>query len=355
MKDIELCRKKIDEIDRQLVSLLNRRATLAIEIGKQKSKSNSCIFVPPREIEIFQRLFQLNQGPLPNEAVRSIFREVLSATRFVEKPFAVSFLGPTGTFSHMASKEIFGSQAEFLPVESIDRVFLEVEKGNAEFGVVPVENSLEGMVSRTLDLFVDSPLKIYAEKMMPIHHALVSRADSIRRVKTLFSFYQPLAQCRSWVDQNLPHVKIREVSSSAEAAVQAARNKGSAAIATEESARLYKLKILAGNLEDHPGNYTRFLVISKFSSVPSKQDKTSILFSVPHKAGSLYASLKPFSKGKINLTKIESRPVKRKAWEYIFYIDFMGHLEDPKVSRVMNELKKSTIFIKILGSYPYGL
>ena len=335
--------------------MLNSRADLAIQIGKQKSKSNSCVFVPSREVEIYNRLIRMNGGPLPDESVLSVFREILSSTRFVEKSLSVAYLGPEGTFSYLASKEIFGSRADYLSLESIDQVFLEVKKENSDYGVVPVENSLEGMVTRTLDLFVDSTLKIYAEKMMPIHHSLVSRSGNLKKIKTLYTFYQPLAQCRSWVDRNLANAKIIEVASSAEAAKRASKNPNSGGISNPEAAWRNKLKIVAKKIEDYPNNYTRFLVISPNASKPSKWDKTSVIFSIPHEAGSLYSTLKPLSDNGINLTKIESRPVKREAWEYLFYIDFQGHMDDPKIGRVLNKFKKSTVFFKILGSYPVGL
>jgi chorismate mutase/prephenate dehydratase len=345
-------RKKIDALDEKLLALMNERARIASEIGKIKRANRSDLHARSRELEIYDRLIRLNKGPFPNEAVRAVFREIMSASLALEGPIKVAYFGPKATFTHLAALRQFGGSATFVPVESIKDVFQEVERGRAEYGVVPIENSTEGVVNHTLDLFVDSPLKIAGEVLQEVSHHLMNRSGKMDDVKCVYSHPHAIAQCRTWLDNNLPNVPVREMSSTARAAEACLEDPSAAAIASELAVRLYGLKILHQRIEDNINNYTRFLVISRKGLGPTGRDKTSVLFTVPDKVGALYDILQPFSARKINLTKIESRPSKKKAWEYIFFVDMEGHMEEEKVRAVLADLKNQCLFLKVLGSYP---
>jgi chorismate mutase/prephenate dehydratase len=349
---IQDLRRNIDEIDENILELLNQRASLVIKVGQVKKAENRDFHVPSREREIYERLTAKNRGPFPNEGLKSVFREIISASLALEAPMKVAFFGPKATFTHMAAMQHFGLSAELVPQKSIPAVFEEVEKGRALYGVVPVENSTEGMVSHTLDMFMESDLKINAEVLLEIHHYLLSRTGRIEDVKKVYSHPQPIAQCRGWLADNLPNIPVVDVASTAVASQIAAEDYSAAAIASEQAAGIYDLKVVQARIEDQVNNFTRFLVIGKKVPDTGLDDKTSLMFSVKDEIGILYRMLEPFAKRGINLSKIESRPLKRKAWEYIFFLDLAGHISDPTVAEAVKELKDCCQFVKILGSYP---
>lgn len=355
MVSLETLRSQIDGIDDHIVKLLNQRAEVVLQVGKLKAGSSQQFHVPGRERQIYERLQGSNSGPFPTDAIRSVYREIISACLSLESPMKVAFLGPKATFSHLATMQHFGLSAELVPLKTIPAVFEEVEKGKAYYGVVPVENSTEGVVSHTLDMFVDSGLTITAEIMLEVHHDLLSRTGRLEDVKKVYSHQQPLAQCRKWLDENLPGVPLVDVSSTATAAQIVSDDYAAAAIASELAASLYDLKVVRSRIEDQVNNFTRFLVISRNPAERSGNDKTSVLFSVKDEPGILCRMLEPFAKRGINLSKIESRPFKKKAWEYIFYLDLFGHSSDPDVAVALQDLKECCQFIKILGSYPRSM
>lgn len=352
---IEELRTAIDRIDDRVVGLLNERSQVVLEVGRLKSGDNQQFHVPGRERQIYERLLSNNPGPFPNDALRSIYREVISACLALESPMKVAFLGPKATFSHLATMQQFGLSAELVPQKSIPAVFEEVEKGKALYGVVPVENSTEGVVSHTLDMFVESSLKITAEILLEVHHDLLSRTGRMEDIKKVYSHPQPLAQCRQWLDENLPGIPVVDVASTATAAQIVSDDYAAAAIASELAASLYDLKVVRSRIEDQVNNFTRFLVIARAGIERSGNDKTSVMFSVKDEPGILCRMLEPFAKRGINLSKIESRPYKKKAWEYIFFLDLYGHASDPDVAVALEELKECCQFLKVLGSYPRSM
>jgi chorismate mutase/prephenate dehydratase len=351
-KTIKELRQEIDAVDDRILELLNSRAGLVIEVGRLKSHNKDEFHVPSREREIYERLASHNGGPFPNEAIRSVFREIISASLALEAPMKVAFFGPKATFTHLAAMQQFGLSAELVPQKSIPAVFEEVGKGRAKYGVVPVENSTEGMVSHTLDMFMESDLKINAEVLLEIHHYLLSRTGRPEDIKKVYSHPQPIAQCRDWLAENLPNIPVVDVASTAVAAQIVSEDYTAAAIASELAASMYDLKIVRERIEDQVNNFTRFLVIGKKLTEISGDDKTSLMFSVKDEVGILYRMLEPFAKRGINLSKIESRPLKKKAWEYIFFLDLMGHISDPVIDEAVQELKQCCQFVKVLGSYP---
>ncbi|MEC7641733.1 MAG: prephenate dehydratase [Nitrospinota bacterium] len=355
MREIQILRDKIDQIDDQLLKMINRRGDLAIKIGREKSKQggNSHFHVPHREREIIERLKGANKGPFPDTSVEAVFREVFSATLALEKPLNIAYLGPETTFTHQASIKQFGRGAVFLPHSSIDAVFAEVERGTADYGVVPIENSSEGVVNLTLDCFVDSPLLICDEIKMEIALYLLSKSKDRNTLKVIYSHPNPLAQCRNWLNRNLPNTERVETSSTASAAAMAAKNKRAAAISGKLAAEHYRLNIQAENIQDQRENFTRFLVIGKNTARKTKRNKTSIMFSIKDESGALLKTLQLFARHKINLTKIQSRPLRNRPWEYLFYLDFEGHIEDKTIVRVIELLKKRCLFLNVLGSYPH--
>ena len=351
-KTIKELRQEIDAVDDRILELLNSRAALVIDVGRQKSVKKDEFHVPSREREIYERLASHNNGPFPNEAIKSVFREIISASLALEAPMKVAFFGPKATFTHLAAMQQFGLSAELVPQKAIPAVFEEVGKGRAKYGVVPVENSTEGMVSHTLDMFMESELKINAEVLLEIHHYLLSRTGRLEDIKKVYSHPQPIAQCRDWLAENLPNIPVVDVASTAVAAQIVSEDYTAAAIASELAASMYDLKIVRERIEDQVNNFTRFLVIGKKLTEISGDDKTSLMFSVKDEVGILYRMLEPFAKRGINLSKIESRPLKKKAWEYIFFLDLMGHIGDPAIAEAVQELKQCCQFVKILGSYP---
>jgi chorismate mutase/prephenate dehydratase len=345
-------RSRINNLDNKLLNLLNQRAEAALQIGDLKRRKELAYFVPEREAEIVDRLVKLNPGPLPVEAVRAIWREILSASRSLERPLAIAYLGPAATFTHQAALTHFGSSAEFVAARSIAEVFEEVERGRAAYGVVPVENSTEGAVSVTLDLLIDSDALICGEVLLEVAHHLLSRASDLATVTTVYSHPQALAQCRAWLAAHLPEAHQEEVASTGAAAALAASDPTVAAIASELAGRVYDVPVLRARIEDGANNATRFLVIGRRPVGVSARNKTSILFSMRNEAGALFRVLEPFATNGLNLTKIESRPTKRRPWEYVMFVDFEGHRDTPIVEAVLGQIRERTLFLKILGSYP---
>ncbi|MBJ6726872.1 prephenate dehydratase [Geomonas sp. Red875] len=345
-------RQEIDAIDDKILELLNQRATLVMQVGALKTQTKSDFHVPSREREIYERLTANNPGPFPSEGVRGVFREIISASLALESPMRVAFLGPSATFSHLAAMQQFGLSAELSPERSIPAVFEAVQKGEAYYGLVPVENSTEGVISHTLDMFMESDLKINAEVLLEVSHFLLSRTGRIEDVKKVYSHPQPLAQCRKWLATNLPNIPLVDVASTTLAAQIVTEDYTAAAIASEYAASLYNLKVVKARIEDQVNNFTRFLVVGRKFADRSGDDKTSLMFSVKDEPGILHRMLVPFASRGINLTKIESRPLKGKAWEYIFYLDLSGHISDPQVAEAVQELSSCCQFVKVLGSYP---
>lgn len=354
VKELERLRREIDEIDDKIVDLLNKRAEVVIDIAHIKRNEKAKFYSPEREREIIERLTSLTKGPFPIDTLKVIYREILSASLSLEEPLRVACLGPLATFTHMAALRHFGSSASFMPVESIRTVFDAVDTGKAEFGVVPIENSNEGVISSTLDLFMDYELKVSAEIMLEVSHNLLSKSGDKEKIKKVYSHPQATAQCRRWLESNLSKILILESTSTAKAAELASQDDEAAAIASELAANIYDLRFVERNIEDSRHNFTRFLVISKEYPSKTGRDKTSIMFSIKDRPGALHDVLTPFKKAKINLTKIESRPSKRKAWEYIFFADMEGHIDDRKVRKAIEEIRESCLYVKILGSYPHG-
>ncbi len=345
-------RKEIDRIDAQVIDLLNRRAQLAQQIGEAKSSTRANYFTPEREHIIYKRLLTLNKGPLESSAIRAIYKEIISACISLEKPLTIAFLGPEGTFSHIASIARFGSSARFVPTDTISDVFVQVERSHADYGIVPVENSWAGVVPETLDTFMNSNLRVVSEVYQPITHNLLTRCAELSQVKRLYSHFQPYGQCRQWLNNHLPHPEKIEVSSTARSAEMAAQDDESAAIATSLAAERYDLPILCDHIEDNPSNRTRFLVLGYNEPEPTGKDKTSLVFSLHNKPGQLVHALNAFEKYDVNLTMIESRPTKTEAWQYLFYIDVQGHTRDISVTKALNLLKEHSLFVRVLGSYP---
>ncbi|MDX9709050.1 MAG: prephenate dehydratase [Trichloromonas sp.] len=350
--NLSALRQAIDDIDDRILDLLNQRASVVVEVGKAKAGQSKDFYVPSRERAIYERLTAANPGPFPSEAIRKVFREIISASLSLEQPMKVAFLGPQGTFTHAAAMQQFGFSAQLMPQKSIPAIFEEVSRGRAPYGVVPVENSTEGVVTHTLDMFMESDLKINAEIMLGISHFLMSRSGRMEDIKKIVSHPQPLAQCRKWLEENLPDTPLVDVGSTALAAQMVLEDESSAAIASEMAASLYGLQVVKERIEDNPNNFTRFLVIGQKTPDRSGDDKTSLMFSIKDQPGILYRMLEPFSKREINLSKIESRPMKKKAWEYIFFLDIEGHIDDEPIAAAVAELKDYCQFLKVLGSYP---
>jgi chorismate mutase / prephenate dehydratase len=349
--EIDSIRKKIDEIDKKIVGLLNKRTLRILEIGKYKNEFKKSIYAPAREKEIFNKISQNNEGPLSRQALNAIYREIMSASLALEKPLCIAFLGPNATFTHQAALKKFGSMVNYLSCSSISDVFMEVEKGNADYGAIPIENSIEGAISHTLDMFIDSDLKICSQIMLDISHNLL--ANCLKKdIHKVYSNPNVFGQCRLWLESNLPKADLIEVSSTTRAAQIASKEKHAASIASLLAAQVYNLKIIAKEIEDSPHNITKFLVIGKTEAEPTNHDKTSIMLYIKDKVGALHDMLLPFKKHKINLTKIESRPSKKQAWDYFFFIDFIGHTKQTNVKKALDELQDKCKFMKVLGSYP---
>jgi chorismate mutase/prephenate dehydratase len=348
--NLEKLRKQIDKLDDELIRLLNERIKVALEIGKTKKEQGGEIYVPSREKAVFERIAELNKGPLPDSSARAIYREVMSAALALESSLKIAYLGPPATFTHQAAHTKFGASVDYHPVGTITDVFAAVENGTADYGVVPIENSIEGAVTHTFDQFTNTQLKICAEIYLPVSLYLLASVpkDKITRV---CSKQEAIGQCRRWLSENLSGVEIDAVNSTALAAEMAAKS-DCAAIASALAAELYSLDVIAENIQDVSGNTTRFLVIGKNYGEPTGDDKTSIYFGIKDEVGALHDALDALKVNGINMTKIESRPSKNKAWEYYFFVDFEGHANDPHVNAALEELKEHCAVLTVLGSYP---
>jgi chorismate mutase/prephenate dehydratase len=344
-------RKIIDQLDERIVTLLNERTQHVLAIGDIKVKSGEEIYAPHREQAVLGRLAKNNAGPLTNESLVAIYREIMSSALALEKTMVIAYLGPEATFTHQAAIQRFGASLNYVPHKTIADVFAEVSKMRADYGVVPVENSTEGVVTHTLDMFVESELKVVAQIVMPVRQCLMSKGARAG-IKTLYVHPQSLAQCREWIQRTLPKAEIIETSSNARSAELAARSKSAAAIGGSLAAERYQLSILEHDVQDSVVNVTRFLVLGRKCGPPTGKDRTSIMFSLRDEVGALHRSLTPFRQYRINMTKIESRPSKRKAWEYFFFVDCDGHLSDRKLAKTISQLELHCSFVKVLGSYP---
>ena len=349
---IEALRTRMDAISRQILKLVSERAEHAAEIGRLKHSEGAVVYQPVREREVIERIVAENPGPLSAEQVTAIFTEIISACRALEHVPRVAFLGPEHTYSHEAARGRFGSSVQFAPQPTIAAVFLEIHNGRADFGVVPVENSTEGSISLTLDLLIDTPLVIIGEILQPVRHALMSREGDPAKIARILSHVQSLGQCRTYLATNFPHSETEAVASNALAAQRAAEEPAAGAIASKAAAEAYGLRVIAENIQDVAGNTTRFLVIGTRPVHRSGRDKTSILFAVPDKVGALNQALNLFARNRINISKIESRPLRGRPWEYLFFADLEGHRDDPRVKRALAALGHRTLFLKVLGSYP---
>ena len=344
-------RQAIDKLDARIVRLLNERTRHVLAIGEIKLKAGEEIYAPHRERVVFDRVCALNSGPITNSQLRSIYREIMSSALALEKTMTIAYFGPEATFTHQAAIQKFGASLTYSAQKTIGEVFMQVAKHTADYGVVPVENSTEGVVTHTLDMFADSDLKIVSQVVLRIQQCLMSNS-SMGKIRKLYVHPQSLAQCRGWLARHLPGVEIVETSSNARSAELAAREKNSAALGGVLAAEKYGLKLLAQDIQDSSVNATRFIVLGRQCSPPTGDDRTSLMLSVADRAGALHEAIGAFRKFKINMTKIESRPSKRKAWEYFFFIDCAGHYLDAKVTRAIKHLGKHCNFVKILGSYP---
>ena len=348
---LEAIRKQIDEIDTELIRLLNDRADLVHEVGLIKKEAGLSIYAPEREEALLQRLVQKSKGRLPETAIRAIYREIMSASLALEKELCIAFLGPEATWTHQAARSKFGASVRYSPQSSISDVFDRVTRRAADYGVVPIENSVEGAVNHTLDVFMDSELKICAQILLRIQNDLLSK-EPAEKIRKIYSHPQVFGQCRGWLQEHARGLDLIEVSSTTRAAQLAANEPGAAALASAMAAEVYGLRILERSVQDSPNNTTRFLVISHATCPPTKDDKTSLMFCVQDRVGALYSALEPFSRLKLSMSKIESRPSKRKNWEYFFFVDIEGHCDDQLVKDAIADLEKHCTFVKVLGSYP---
>ncbi len=353
-EQLNAIRERIDAIDEQIQELINQRAAAAQEVAriKQANGGDPVFYRPEREAQVLRQVKACNRGPLDAEEMARIFREIMSACLALEQPMKVAFLGPEGTFTQAAALKHFGHSVTTVPIGSIGDIFQEVEAGNCNYGVVPVENSTEGVISHTLDMFLNSPLKICGEVALRIHHNLLSNASSLQEVRRVYSHQQSLAQCRGWLDRHLPNAERIAVGSNAEAAAMVRDDPGSAAIGSEAASEIYGLSVLASNIEDEPENTTRFLIVGKQQVPPSGKDKTSLLISTKNEAGGLLRLLRPLAEHNVSMSRIESRPSRRGMWDYVFFIDVEGHSEDKSVKSALSVLEREASMYRLLGSYP---
>ena len=351
--ELKRYRAQIDCLDDELLRLINQRAELAQRIGH--AKGGETVLRPEREAQILQRLLSANHGPLSAAAVREVFTEIISHCRALEAPLRVAYLGPHGTFSEAAVFQRFGQATEGVPADSIDGVFAAVESGTANYGMVPVENSTEGAIGRTLDLLLDSNLKICGEVLLQVHQCLLSNENELALIRKVYSHPQSFGQCQGWLNAHLPHAERVTASSNADAARLAADESFAAAVAGAQAAANFKLKVLAQNIEDDTRNTTRFLVIGKQNVAPSGRDKTSLVMSAPNRPGAVHDLLLPLAQHGVSMSKLESRPSRTGLWEYVFYVDIEGHQSDPKVAAALAQLKQIAAFVKVLGSYPVAV
>ncbi len=353
-QELQDIRQNIDEIDGTIQDLLNQRAACAMRVAeiKRDIEGSTQFYRPEREAQVLRKVAARNQGPLPGEEVARLFREIMSACLALEEPMNIAYLGPEGTFTQAAALKHFGHSVTTTPKTAIDEIFREVESGAANYGVVPVENSTEGIVTHTLDTFINSPLRICGEVEQRIHHNLLTRVSALADIKTVYAHQQALAQCRNWLDQNLPQAERLAVSSNAEAARIVAEGEGGAAIASSAAAELYGLNLAVSSIEDEPDNTTRFLIIGRKPVPASGNDKTSVMVSARNQSGALVSLLQPIAAAGISMTRIESRPSRRGNWEYVFFFDIEGHEDDPPVQQALNAIAAEAAVLKVLGSYP---
>jgi chorismate mutase/prephenate dehydratase len=356
---LEEIRERIDAVDAEIHALINERARLAQTVGISKHADGHTVdfYRPEREAQVLRMALERNRGPLRNEEILRLFREIMSACLAQQEPLKVGFLGPEGTFTQAAVLKHFGHSVRALPLATIDEVFHEVESGSADFGVVPIENSAEGTVTYTLDRFVNSPLRICGEVELRIHQHLMGRMESLDQIERVCSHQQSLAQCRGWLDEHLPNTERVAATSNAEAARRARDERGTAAIAGQAAAEVYGLNVLVTEIEDHADNSTRFLIIGRKLFSPSGKDKTTLLVSTSHtdSPGALHRLLEPFARHRISLTRIESRPSRRRKWDYVFFLDVEGHAEDARLSKALAQLKQRASLFRVLGSYPQAV
>ena len=345
-------RRDIDSVDRQIVELLNRRASLAQHVGEVKKLVDAPVYRPEREAQIFAKLDAINTGPLPSAGIVAVYREIISACRELERRMRVAYLGPAGTFSEQALLKHFGSSVDPIPCVSIDEVFRATESGTADFGVVPVENSSEGAVNRSLDLLLQTTLPICGEVSIAVRHNLMSSTGALDGVSRVCAHPQALAQCQSWLDRNQPGLERVPVSSNAEGARLASIEPNTAAIASDVAAARYGLQIVTPNIQDDPHNRTRFAVIGRYVCAASGLDQTSLILSVPDRAGAVHALIEPLARHGVSMKRFESRPARQGDWEYYFYIDLIGHQDDAPVAAALSELRANAAFCKVIGSYP---
>lgn len=352
-------RDEIDQLDTEILSLISRRAHCAMKVAEVKMAANpegAVFYRPEREAQVLSRVMDRNPGPLGNEDMARLFREIMSACLALEKPLEVAYLGPEGTFTQQAAEKHIGQWVHTIPMSAIDEVFREVEAGAAQYGVVPIENSTGGIVSHTLDTFITSNLKIVGEVELRIHHHLMVGPNTERdKITRIYSHQQSLAQCRKWLDANFPSAERIPVNSNAEAAKRVRGEWNAAAIAGEMASKLYDLSIVEQKIEDSPDNSTRFLIIGTQEVDHSGADKTSLVVSMRNEPGALYHLLKPFNDFGVDMTRLESRPSPSGNWTYVFFIDFVGHVNDPNVQEALNSIKASAVDVKVLGSYPKGV
>jgi chorismate mutase/prephenate dehydratase len=346
-------RRQIDSIDKKIIQLLNDRTGISLEIAQLKLKTGQSVYSPDREREVLSKIARQNKGPLEGPALEAIYREIMSSSLSMAAGIRIAYLGPQATFTHLAALKRFGSQVEYLACHSIADVFAQVERAQADYGVVPIENSIEGAVTHTFDMLVDSDLKICSQIILNVSHNLLANCPK-KNIKKIYSNPQVFGQCRTWLQENLPLAENIEVSSTTRAAQIAAKEKNSACIASLLAAKVYKLKVIASGIEYSPHNITRFLVLGKMDVPQTGHDKTSIMFSIKDRVGALHDMLVVFKKHHLNLTKIESRPSKKRAWDYYFFIDLEGHTENPRLKCALKELENKCKFLKVLGSYPIG-
>jgi chorismate mutase/prephenate dehydratase len=345
-------RKAIDQVDMELLHLLNKRMDLAQEVGRVKASKGLTLFDPSREEVIFKRMAEANNGPISDESLRAIYREIFAASRLLQYVPRVAYLGPEWTYSHLAARSIFGHSALYEPSATLEDVFDALSKDKVHMAVVPIENSLQGGVGRSMDLLYERPVRVIGECYLEVAHYLCSNSGSVESLKHLYAHPQALEQCRRWVLENLRLVEVYECSSTAQAAQLAIKDPSGAAICNLYAAHHYGLRILAERIEDHSGNTTRFLALGKNLNAPTGNDKTSILFAVADQPGALHTTLEAFSQARVNMTRIESRPNRLLPWQYLFYADIEGHLEEENVRGALESLKNQVTFLKILGSYP---
>jgi len=344
-------RKRIEQLDAQIVALISERATQVVKIGKIKGQLGEEVLDPVREKEVYHRIGQLNKGPLSDETLRAVYREIMSGSLALQKTIKVAYLGPEATFTHQAALAKFGHSVEYIPAISINDVFYEVETRRADYGVVPIENSTDGAVNRTLDMFIDSDVRICSEILFEISHCLLARGRK-DQIKRIYSKGEVFGQCNLWLRANLPRAEYIETSSTSRAAVMAREKPGSAAIASEIAADLYELRVVARSIQDITRNVTRFLVVGRGESPKSGDDKTSVMFYTRDRVGALHDILEVFKEGGISLSMIESRPSGNKPFQYYFFADFVGHVSNPKVAATLKKLKRKCGVLKVLGSYP---